>query len=89
MHIDIPAPKYTIGSIVIALINHQPRYARLEQAHMNTHIKIDRNGTSLVGKPRWEYDAQVFSEPIEESEMMIIAERSIITVVDVNETDED
>lgn len=84
MQIDIPAPKYPIGAIVVALINHQARYARLEQAHMVAHFVMNDRGLMIENRPRWEYDARVFNDPLDESEMMVISERTIIKQVETD-----
>lgn len=85
LNVVIPKPKFAVGSLVIALINHQPRHAEVIQAYLSANFVLQQNGVSLMDSVRWEYDVLVISEPIEASERMLIAERTII--VQVNDHD--
>jgi hypothetical protein len=77
MFIAVPEPKFRVGAVVLALVNHKPRYARLEKAYLNAHLILDSEGLSFENKPRWEYAALVFNDPIEQSETVIITEKTI------------
>ena len=79
--VDIPEPKYAIGATVIALINHQPRIAQINAAHLNPHFVLKADGLYTFGQPRWEYDVLVLNDPHEASEPMMIAESTVITTV--------
>lgn len=76
--IDVPEPAYRIGAMVLALINYQPRRARIEQASLTAHITVNAEGPFLESDLRWEYIVTVFNEPVEESEEMTIAEKTIL-----------
>lgn len=79
---EIPEPRYAIGAMVLALINHQPRYARIEKAHLDAHVVFDDEGPALTSDLRWEYDVLVINDPVEASERMIVAERTILFEID-------
>lgn len=81
MQIDLPRPKYRIGIMVIALINHQPRYAEIQQALLSANVVIDENGVRVDGTPRWEYDVCILHE--DALERIVISERTIISEVDL------
>lgn len=76
--IDVPEPAYRIGAVVLALINYQPRRARIEQANLIAHITVDAEGPFLENDLRWEYVVTVFNEPVEASEQMTIAEKTVL-----------
>lgn len=80
--VSIPEPKYRIGAVVLALIDHHPRYARLEEAHLVAHFVYDQQGVRFDHQPTWEYNVYVLADPVEESEPMVIAERTIFRVID-------
>lgn len=81
MQIDIPEPKYRIGMIVIALINHQPRYAEIQQSYLSPHVVMTEEGVHIEGNPVWEYHVYVLHE--DSIETIIISERTIISAVDL------
>jgi len=79
--VSLPAPKYNVGSVVLALINHQLRYSQVESIHLNAQIEIDVHGPSFFGEPRWEYTVAVSVKSEhgeEETEIMRIAEQTIL-----------
>jgi hypothetical protein len=84
LQVALPGPQYAIGTMVLALINHQPRYARIQSAYLQASFVLDAEGVRLVGELRWEYDVQVINEPASESEQMVIAERTILFSVDAD-----
>ncbi len=83
MQVVIPEPKYHVGATLIALVNHQPRYVEVLQAHLSANFILESDGVSMIDGATWEYDVLVQADPIEFSERMIITERSII--VDVSD----
>jgi len=86
LFLPIPPPKYAIGVTVLALINHQPQYARIHKAYLHAQITLDEAGIFAENTLRWEYDVIVVADPIEESEHMVIAESTIFYEVH-NDTD--
>jgi len=80
--VDVPLPRYRIGETILALINHQPRYARVERAFLTMNLGQDAEGFFYEDIPAWEYLVTVFAKPTDASEMIIIAEKTIIMAVD-------
>lgn len=82
--IGIPAPKHPIGSVVLALINHRPRYARIQQAHLSANFVLTESGLSADGLPRWEYSVRILnrSGTEDEADLIVIAEKTILFGVD-------
>lgn len=81
VEITIPEPKYRIGAMVIALINHQPRYGEVQEAYLSPLVVIDEEGVHLKGMLVWEYEVCVLHE--DSIENIIISERTIIAEVDL------
>ncbi len=86
LRVDLPQPKYAVGTTVMALIDHKPRYARVDTAHLNAHIVLDAEGIFIYGRPRWEYEVTLYNADFQATTSMLIAERTILADV---ETDPD
>lgn len=82
LHVDIPMPRYAVGALVIALIDHHPRYARIGQAHLETRIVLDNTGFAFAHVLRWEYQVCVLNDSGAESDQVMIAEQTIICAVE-------
>jgi hypothetical protein len=78
LQVDLPQPQYPIGAHVLALINHQLRYAAIEQAFISVQLAIDDSGYFYTQTPRWEYSVSVFNQPTDTWESMVIAEHTIL-----------
>lgn len=84
LFLPVPQPKFAIGVTVLALINHKPQYARIDKAFLQAQITLDETGIFTENELRWEYDVIVLHDPIEESEHMVIAEKTIFYEVHNN-----
>ena len=74
------------STLVIALIDHHPRYARIGQAHLETRIVLDDTGFAFAHVLRWEYQVRILNHSDAEANQVIIAEQTIICEV---ESDQD
>lgn len=82
--VSVPEPGYPIGALIIALINHQPRYATIHRAILNLRLDVDADDVRIDGGVGWEYEVLVHDDPEHEAENMVLAERTIIMQVEDN-----
>lgn len=89
MNVEIPEPGYHVGDVVVALIDHQLRYAVIEQALMDTRLLVEGLNVVFATPPRWEYRVRVLADPVEDSEYMVIAERTILKLASNEQADDE
>lgn len=82
----IPAPKYAVHQIILALIDHQLRYAHIDSIHLNAQIVIDADGLTMhPGAPRWEYTVRAVVEGSPAGRSVLIAERTILRALSADD----